>query len=115
MTLTKISLRNALLILFFALLISYALYEARFLILGPQVKITYPQNGAVLDSKVLNLEGRASNIAWISLNGRQIYVDEEGHFSEKLIAPAGISIISVTARDRFGRETEKRVQVLVRE
>ncbi|CAN5142958.1 hypothetical protein BH11PAT3_BH11PAT3_2290 [soil metagenome] len=96
----------------FLLLITYSLFQGRFVILGPSIHITYPQDGTRLDTQVYMLSGVAKNIAYISLNDRQIFVDQEGNFSEKLIAPPGLSIIMVRARDRFGRQEEQTVRVV---
>ncbi len=94
------------------LLITYSSYQARFLIFGPQIWIDSPKDGHSLESSLVTIEGRAKNIAWISLNDRQIFTDEKGAWSEKLIVSDGISIMSVKARDRLGRETEKHLQIV---
>lgn len=109
-----ISGRRAFFLALLGLVILYALFQARFLILGPRVRISSPANGAVVEAGAITVEGRAGNVAWISMQGRQIYVDENGLFQEKLIAPSGPSIITVSARDRFGRETTKRVEILAK-
>jgi len=96
------------------LLVLYILFQARFLILGPQVSIHTPEDAQMVDDPLLTISGKASNIAWISLNDRQIYVDEEGFFSEKLLLSPGTSIITVNVRDRFGREHEESVRVILK-
>ncbi len=106
--------KYGLLIILFILLTAYSLYQARFLILGPQIWITNPQDGQTVESPLVIMEGRSRNIAWISLNDRQIFTDEEGVWSEKLIVSSGISIMTVKARDRFGRETEKSIQIVLK-
>jgi len=106
--------KNAFLAILFALLIVYSIYQARFLILGPQIWITSPQNGQAVKDPLVVISGRAKNVAWISLNDRQIFTDEEGSWSEELIVSNGISIMTVTARDRFGRETKKSVQIVLK-
>ena len=95
----------------FILLIFYALFEARALILGPYIKINQPQNEATLNDPLVVVEGESDNISWISLNGRQIFTDEKGNWSEKLLVSPGLSIITLRARDRFGRETEEEIRV----
>jgi len=100
-------------VLFFLIIITYSLFQARFVILGPHIKITSPKNGASLSSDLINITGQAKNISFISLNDRPIYVDDKGNFNEKLIAPLGSSIMTVRAKDRFGRSTEKQVQIFV--
>ena len=112
----KIDLKPRYLILglVFILLISYALFEARALIWGPYIKINQPQNGATLSGPLVVVEGESSNISWISLNGRQIFTDEKGGWSEKLLVSPGLSIMTLRARDRFGRETEEEIQVVLK-
>ncbi|KND48464.1 MAG: hypothetical protein AB200_01900 [Parcubacteria bacterium C7867-005] len=100
---------------FFVLLLAYSLYQARFVILGPHINIEYPQDGDLVDSKVFSATGHAENIAYISLNDRPIYIDEHGNFDEKIVAHIGLSTMSIKARDRFGRETEKIVRVVYKE
>lgn len=105
--------RYALLVLVFALLISYSLWEARFIILGPRVWIDSPKNGQTMNDPLVVIEGRAENIAWITLNDYQIFTDEEGRWREELIVSRGTSIMTIKARDRFGRETVESVQILL--
>jgi hypothetical protein len=95
------------------LLVLYILFQARFLILGPRVTIETPQDGFVTPTQVVMVKGTAYNIAWISLNGRQIFTDENGVWEEKLLVPLGTSIITVNVRDRFGREKEESVRIIL--
>jgi hypothetical protein len=112
---TKLELKPQYLLpaLFFLVVAGYFTYQARFLILGPQITITSPLDGSSVESSVISIEGTASNIAWISLNGRQIFTNEKGVWSEKLLVSSGLSIMTVQARDRFGRETSKRVRIVL--
>src|SRR6185295_6094248 len=96
---------------FLALIALYALFQARFLILGPRVGVEHPLDGAVLSEPLVMVTGTASNVSLIALDGRPILIDTTGHFSEKLLLPEGPSIISVTAKDRFGRETARHIRV----
>lgn len=109
-----IKLKYIFLGILFILLAGYSLYQARFLILGPQIWVESPKNGETVEDSLVIIRGRAKNIAWISLNGRQIFTDEEGNWSEKLIVSPGLSIMTVKARDRFGRETEKILQIVLK-
>jgi hypothetical protein len=104
--------RQSLIILFFVLLGLYALFQARFLIIGPYIRIEEPKNGALLDTELVVVKGVSKNAAWLSMNGRQIFTDEKGHFSERLVLSEGTSIITFEARDRFGRVRDKSVQVI---
>ena len=110
----EIKPRYGFLTLLFILLSLYSLYQARFLILGPQVWIESHTDGQVVESSIIMLAGRAQNVAWISLNDHQIFTDEKGGWNEKLIVSSGTSIMTLKARDRFGRETSKSVRVVLK-
>ena len=97
----------------FLLLTVYSLFQARFLILGPGVTILSHKDGAVVHEPQVTLSGKARNAAWISLNDRQIFTDEEGFWSEKLILSEGLSIMTLRVRDRFGRERVTSVRLVL--
>ncbi|PIP55575.1 MAG: hypothetical protein CO183_02065 [Candidatus Zambryskibacteria bacterium CG_4_9_14_3_um_filter_42_9] len=101
------------LIILFILLVAYSLFQARALIIGPKISIESPADGKTVDDPLVVISGQSKNIAWLSLNDHQIFTDEEGEWSEKLLVSPGISIMTVKARDRFGRETEKNVQIVL--
>ncbi|OHA92376.1 MAG: hypothetical protein A3J09_02825 [Candidatus Zambryskibacteria bacterium RIFCSPLOWO2_02_FULL_51_21] len=94
------------------LLVLYILFQARFIIFGPQISIESPSDAEVLGSAVIMARGHASNISMITLNDRRIFTDERGAWEEKLLASPGVSIMTVRVRDRFGRENEKSVRVI---
>lgn len=97
------------------LLGAYSLYQARAIIFGPQISIVSHYDGEVVERPLVEVEGHAKNVAWISFNDRQIFTDEEGLWEEKLIVSEGLSIITLKARDRFGRETEKILRLILPE
>lgn len=97
----------------FVILALYSLYQGRFLILGPQIWVDNIKDGETLKDSVVTIAGRAKNVAWLTLNDRQIFTDEEGYWSEKLLVSEGISFITVKGRDRFGHEVNKNLQVVL--
>ena len=101
------------LIILFILLVAYSLFQARALIIGPKISIESPADGKTVDDPLVVISGQSKNIAWLSLNDHQIFTDEEGEWSEKLLVSPGISIMTVKARDRFGRETEESVRMVL--
>ena len=114
MKIMEIKPRHVFLITLFLILASYSLYQARFLIIGPQIWIESPQDGEVLKNQLVTIEGGAENVVWISLNDRPIFIDEKGRWSEELIVSSGTSIMTLKARDRFGREEEKRITLVLK-
>lgn len=103
--------RYGILIILALIVVGYSLFQARFLLLGPRVSISYPNDGIVISEELVTLQGTAENVAWITLNGRQIYTDEEGAWSEQLVLNKGLSVATVEARDKFGRQVEKQIRI----
>ncbi|HYC34523.1 MAG TPA: hypothetical protein VEC13_02215 [Candidatus Paceibacterota bacterium] len=87
----------------------YGLFEAYKLISGPKIEIISPTPGSTITEASVVIEGRARNVSFISLNDRQIFIDDQGIFREKLLLPAGYTIIKVGAEDRFKKRVEKRI------
>ena len=104
--------RGALAVLLLAGIGVYALYESRILWRGPIIIIEKPISGATSFASVADIKGLAKNIVRISLNDRNISVDESGVFQEKFALFGGRNIIKVSAEDRFGRQTESLIEIL---
>jgi len=94
------------LLLVAALIGSYILFNTRLLIAGPQIIIQSPESGSVFSNPFIELRGTAKNTSFITLDGNQIFINNDRIFSEKLLLPPGTSIMKLVARDRFNREKE---------
>lgn len=88
---------------------AYVVFQARFIISGPQIKIT-DSLSVIQNERQITLIGTAENITRITLNGRNIVTDQAGHFSEQIVLENGYNIVSIEAHDRYGR-----IKVLERE
>ena len=87
-----------------ALTAFYIIFQARFLIAGPQIVLTNEAPTAQ-NTRVIALSGTAYNITHLWLNDRPIFTDEAGHFKEALVLENGYTIATLRAKDRYGRET----------
>ena len=102
-------------IIFFSFLaiiiLGYSGFQARKIIEGPELKITSLKTGAVLKDPLVEIKGVAYNIKEISLDDRPIYIDEKGNFNERMILFPGYNMIRLKAGDKFGKVTEKTLEV----
>lgn len=89
-------------ILLGSILIFYFLYQARFILTGPQIQLVNEPE-TVQSKRVVALEGHVQNITNITLNGRPIYTDERGYFKEAVVLETGYTIATLEATDRYGR------------
>lgn len=102
----------AAIILFGTALVVYTGIKARPLLKGPQISVYSPAPGAVVAEARVAVIGTAENVSHLSLNGRQIFVDERGIFSEVVLVPRGYTILEIVGSDRFGRETRAHAQIV---
>ncbi len=109
----RINLKLVLIVLAAVFLTGYFLYQGRGYLFGPQISLDFPSDGEVVHNSNLEVKGQALNVAFLSLNGRQILTDEHGLFNEGLLLAKGYNIIEIMATDKFGRvKKEKREIVL---
>ena len=100
---------------FVLIIVIYSFFQAYKLIAGPQITIYSPQNGSSYNSPLIEINGNAQNISSISLDDRSIFISTKGDFKEKLLLLPGYNIIVIKASDRFGKKTEKRLELILKE
>jgi Glucodextranase, domain B len=96
-------------------LVGYSLFNSRFLIKGPEIAIAGVNpitNSIQTNTKDFSLKGTALHSSFITVNNRPIFVDESGNFDEKLLLSNGVSIIDIYAKDKFGKEVRKKIDVV---
>ena len=111
----NISARVVLGIIFVLVILGYSFFQSRKILSGPSIKILEPANGSAFEEPLVTVKGKTRNINSISLNDRPIYIDDQGYFSEKLLLSGGYNIIELQARDRFGKDTEVRLELVYTE
>jgi len=84
----------------------YIIFQARFMILGPQLTLI-EEPGRMQNQRIITLQGSVQNITKITLNGRQIFTDERGYFTEALVLENGYTVTTIAAVDRYGREVRE--------
>jgi hypothetical protein len=105
----------AIVILTFLVIGAYSLFNFKSFLEGPQIEIASPATGSTLDERFIEIKGTAEHVSFISLNNRPININEENKFQEKLLLQDGYNIITLYAKDRFGREIKKHIQLVVKE
>ena len=100
------------LVVFFILIVVYAFFVSKDLIFGIKIKEVNLINGATAKESVLKITGNARNAINLTLNGREISVDQEGNFNETIALLLGYNIISIRAQDKFGYIDEKNYQII---
>ncbi len=89
------------------LVLSYTYYQTKDYLRGPILELDNPKNNSAHHQSNVTIEGYAKNISFISMNGRQIFTNQSGQFSEEILLSKGINIVDIFAKDKFERENEK--------
>ncbi len=83
-----------------------------FVMKGVRIEASLTQNKS---SSLVQVFGNAKNSIHLSLNGREIFIDKQGNFSETVGLLPGLSIISLHASDKFGKSAEKKFTIISNE
>lgn len=108
LALPSVSLEHALkmggTILILVVFLFYALFQARNFIQGPHITLDtdIPHQSP---ERTSTISGTAENVVLLTLNGKEIHTDTEGHFSHTLVLERGYTLMTLEAHDRFGRRT----------
>lgn len=94
-------------------IIIYGYTHVRAFMAGPLIKVTSPRDGETVEDALVTMTGTANRISQISLNGRQIFTDEAGHFKEELLLAYGYNILELKAEDRFGRTVKETLRLVL--
>lgn len=97
---------------FFVLIIAYALFGSHNLITGVKITNVNIVDGATVENSIQAITGNAQNATKLTLNGREITLDEEGNFNETIALLSGYNIINITAKDKFGYIDEKNYKLM---
>lgn len=95
------------------MLVSYAYFEGRNYVSGPQIYVSKPKNYEQIRNNLINIEGQTKNIKNLSLNDKNISIDEKGNFKEKILMPNGYNLILIKGSDRFNKTKEVSIEINV--
>ncbi|MCR4281023.1 MAG: hypothetical protein NUV88_01680 [Candidatus Kaiserbacteria bacterium] len=98
------------LVVFFLIVIFYAYYEARGILFGPTIQTS--SDVTVSHERFITIRGKAERISELSMNGKPVSVTEEGAFDEPYLLANGYNRIFLRARDKYGRTSERTVEVI---
>lgn len=82
----------------------YGHFQARSFLAGPQIDLQNP-DAALQTDKMVTVRGHAYNVTELMLNGKMIHSNEDGYFDESLVLSEGYTIMTLYAKDRYGRTT----------
>ena len=91
--------------------IIYGCFRAYPLIAGPSITIYAPQDGDYVNEPLFEVSGQVRRVSEITLQGRPITIDTEGHFLLLLVAQFPYTILVLVAKDQYGKTESKVIHV----
>ena len=90
----------------FLMIGSYLGYQYFSLFRNPELELFFPEDKAQIKEEKIEVLGRASEDASVTINGQSVFLTQEGEFRYKLELFSGENKISVEARSKLGRQTK---------
>ncbi|MEZ4102956.1 MAG: hypothetical protein R3B55_00020 [Candidatus Paceibacterota bacterium] len=90
----------------------YAILNTRLISRGINLSINGVENGKIYEDGVLAINGNAKRAKHVLINGREISLDQEGEFKYFLVLLPGYNIVTISAEDKFGKETKKTFDIV---
>lgn len=106
-------LRTGLLILFAIIVLGYSSFQIRNIVFGPSIIVQSPLDGETYTHALVDVKGVAENVNYLTLDDKPIFTDTQGNFDEKMVLLPGSNIIKLYAENKFGKKTEKIIQVIL--
>ena len=105
-------LKIILLSLFLIFIIVYTFFISKELIFGIKIKNVNIEDNLKVTDSIQKITGNAKNAIKLTLNDREISIDQEGNFEETIALLSGYNIISIKAQDKFGNVDEKNYKLI---
>lgn len=81
---------------------------------SPKLNIHEPAGDSMISAPIIKVSGEAEKESSLTVNGREITIDENGSFNQFLELAAGLNALEFVVKDRFGKVAREVRYVLVK-
>lgn len=96
-------------VILFAIITIFSYEKMCFIWNGVKIEATLEQKE---NSSIALVKGTAEKATYLTLNGREIFIDKKGNFSELVAILPGFSVVTLNAKDKFGKTAEKKFEIV---
>lgn len=101
-------------VLIFILLLGYIIFQYRYALINPPLKIDSPLEMASLSSSTITVSGSTDPAATVYVEDEAVSVGENGNFKKEIVGFPGKTTITVKAVNRFGKQTTIERHVIIK-
>ncbi len=99
-------------VLIVVIIVGYGIFQVRNLAKGPVLIITSPTTGTTFNEQKIFVRGVIENASHATLNGRKIFIDEEGNFEEIVLLSEGYNLVEIEIEDKFERKKKETLELV---
>ncbi|HUQ85679.1 MAG TPA: helix-turn-helix domain-containing protein [Candidatus Limnocylindrales bacterium] len=111
----RINLRKAIIgTIVLILLGTFLMFQVRGVLFAPSIFISSPK-GNTITQRDISVIGRTDSSATITINNESVFVNNNGVFEKKISLFPGENVITIKAKNRFGKQSTLQRTVLVKQ
>lgn len=95
------------------IVVGYSFFALKDVLRGPRIDIETPQSGYSTTTPMIGVSGRVFRGNLFFINNATTTIDLEGNFSEQLLLSSGYNIMTLEARDRYGRTSTETIEMVL--
>ena len=105
--------RSFLFLLVILIILGYIFFQYNSIIFPPYLSVTNPRGNQEIVGNIVEVKGKTDPYASILIDGDEAYVAISGDFKKSIFVFSGKKTIEVVAKNRFGKETRKEINIKV--
>lgn len=95
------------------IVVGYSFFALKDVLRGPRIDIETPQSGYSTTTPMIGVSGRVFRGNLFFIDNATTTIDLEGNFSEQLLLSSGYNIMTLEARDRYGRTSTETIEMVL--
>ncbi len=97
------------------ILVGYLFFQYNSLFFNPKLIISLPKDKSSVTGETVEVKGKTDQYATVTVEGEDVYVNLQGEFKKSVFLFPGEKKIKIIAKNRFGKETIKEIEVFVKQ
>ncbi len=96
-----------------SLVFGYFWNQVSYLLYPPFIKLDKPASNFTITDYAIEVVGQTEPSASLTINGEEVAVNNDGYFSSTINLESGLNMLTIEARDRFGRTSTLIKKIMV--
>lgn len=105
LTSISIFLRNIFILIIIAAFFTYFGFQIKGILNPPKLNVFSPSEGQIVDNLTVLVQGEAEKESQLTVNGKEIMLNEKGQFESAIDLAEGLNTIVISATKKHGKTT----------